>query len=216
MADEELNGKRKNIDENQRTSSFSDNFKEHPATPPPSPSQPLDIADSSTSSGRVKSDVIPAKYPWATTQRAHLRTLNDILSSGVRTIIGRVGCDFNWTHNQDLEFDLQREFNQVASFVAANKSTMFHRIPEVWLYPPRSCSKCNKVRFVRPIISKKKRSINWLFLLLGEMLGYCSSDQLKYFCKHSNIPHNGGRDELICLTYLGLCKQLDPSGPFDP
>ncbi|KAF8409942.1 hypothetical protein HHK36_002461 [Tetracentron sinense] len=247
MADEECNGNRKDIDEDQRTSSFSDDSEEDlifqldsspsngfeyplpqtqpqsPQTQPTSPYQLLDTTPSIStaivswgiSTRRVKSDVIPAQYPWATTQRAHLRTLNDMLSSGVRTIIGTVECDLSWIHTQDLEFDLEREFNQVASFVAANKSTMFDRVPDIWLYPPRSCPKCEGVSFVRPIISTKKRSINWLFLLLGQMIGYCSSEQLKYFCKHTNTPHAGGRDELICLTYLGLCKQLDPSGLFD-
>ncbi|KAF8409940.1 hypothetical protein HHK36_002459 [Tetracentron sinense] len=186
---------------------------------------PSSSADSSTaivpspnSTRCVKSDVIPAPYPWATTKRAHVRNLNDLLSSGIRTITGTVECDI-YNHKQDLEFDLQREFKQVASFIAANKSSiMLRRTPEAWLYPPRTCWVCCRGEsYVRPIISSKKRSINWLFLLLGEMIGHCTFDQLKYFCKHTNItPLTGGRDRLTCLAYLGLCKQLDPSGPFDP
>ncbi|KAF8409943.1 hypothetical protein HHK36_002462 [Tetracentron sinense] len=235
MADEEQNRKRKDSDDqDQRTSSFSDNSNragpskrpksDIPQTPVPSPSQDsqaLDMAASSAStaivwSPNVKSDHIIAPWPWATTQRAHVKSLNDLLSSDIRTISGVVFCDLLFVHLQYLDLDLQSEFDKVASVVAANKSTMFHTTPEAWLYPARSCSQCNRVKFVRPFISSKKRFINWLFLLLSQMLVFCSNEQLEYFCKHSNIPHNGERDELLCLTYLGLCKQLDPSGPFDP
>lgn len=33
--------------------------------------------------------------------------------------------------------------------------------------------------------SHRKKFINWLFLLLGQMLGYCTLQQLKYLFKHT-------------------------------
>ncbi|KAJ6365106.1 hypothetical protein OIU76_029972 [Salix suchowensis] len=67
----------------------------------------------------------------------------------------------------------------------------------------------------KPVIANKKRKINWLFLLLGQMLGCCTLDQLKYFCKHTKNHRTGAKDRVLFLAYLGLCKQLDPNGPFD-
>jgi hypothetical protein len=47
------------------------------------------------------------------------------------------------------------------------------------------------------------------------MLGCCTLDQLKYFCKHTKNHRTGAKDRVLFLAYLGLCKQLDPNGPFD-
>jgi hypothetical protein len=85
----------------------------------------------------------------------------------------------------------------------------------IWMNPRLSrCENCNQENCVKPIIADKKRSINWLFLLLGQMLGCCTLAQLKYFCKHTKNHRTGAKDRLLYLTYLGLCKQLDLNGPF--
>ncbi|THG02676.1 hypothetical protein TEA_012074 [Camellia sinensis var. sinensis] len=77
------------------------------------------------------------------------------------------------------------------------------------------CKFCEQENNAKPVISEKKKSINWLFLLLGQMIGCCTLEQLKYFCKHTKNHRTGAKDRVLYLTYLGLCKQLDPNGPFD-
>ncbi|KAL4352204.1 hypothetical protein GQ457_06G007910 [Hibiscus cannabinus] len=51
-------------------------------------------------------------------------------------------------------------------------------------------------------------------VLLGKMLGCCKLSELKYFCKHTKNHKTGAKDRVLYLTYMGLCKQLDPTGPF--
>lgn len=83
--------------------------------------------------------------------------------------------------------------------------------------------------------SHRKKFINWLFLLLGQMLGYCTLQQLKYLFKHTKNhwpkpkkkkkpkKHtknqiSGSLSHLLSSTKkknLELCKQLHPDGPFD-
>ncbi|KAF9684343.1 hypothetical protein SADUNF_Sadunf04G0108500 [Salix dunnii] len=46
-------------------------------------------------------------------------------------------------------------------------------------------------------------------------IGCCTLDQLKYFCKHTKNHRIGAKDRVLFLAYLGLCKQLNPNGPFD-
>ncbi|KAI3463946.1 hypothetical protein Pfo_020609 [Paulownia fortunei] len=93
---------------------------------------------------------------------------------------------------------------------------MHHRAPKIWLNPTLlGCRFREQENSIKPVISQKKRSINWLFLLLGQMLDCCTLDQLKYFCKHTMNHRTGAKDRVLCLTYLGLCKQLDPNGPSD-
>ena len=85
--------------------------------------------------------------------------------------------------------------------------------PREWMNPELNrCDFCNREGCV---ISAKKRSINWMFLLLGKMLGCCTLEQLKYFCKHTENHRTGAKDRVLFLTYLSLCKQMDPSGPYD-
>ncbi|WOH09609.1 hypothetical protein DCAR_0729067 [Daucus carota subsp. sativus] len=47
-----------------------------------------------------------------------------------------------------------------------------------------------------------------------QMLGCCTVEQLKYFCKHTKNHRTGAKDRVLYLTYLAICKQLDPKGPF--
>ncbi|CAI9786350.1 unnamed protein product [Fraxinus pennsylvanica] len=93
---------------------------------------------------------------------------------------------------------------------------MHDRAPGLWINPnlPR-CRYYKQENCAKPIISEKKKSINWLFLLLGQMLGCCTLEQIKYCYKHTRNHHTGAKDRVLYLTYLSLCKQLDPYGPFD-
>uniref|UniRef100_A0A6N2KRH3 DUF7086 domain-containing protein n=1 Tax=Salix viminalis TaxID=40686 RepID=A0A6N2KRH3_SALVM len=113
-------------------------------------------------------------------------------------------------------FDLEAKFVEIGAFISENKSFMRDRAPSVWMNPALpKCQFCEQENSAKPVIANKKRKINWLFLLLGQMLGCCTLDQLKYFCKHTKNHRTGAKDRVLFLAYLGLCKQLDPNGPFD-
>ncbi|GAV80523.1 hypothetical protein CFOL_v3_23984 [Cephalotus follicularis] len=162
-----------------------------------------------------KSDVVPAPYPWATAQRATVHSLNYMVSKQIFTITGDVQCK-RCEKPYVMEYDLRDKFVEVGSFVAEHRSIMHDRAPSVWMNPVLpTCKFCEHENSVKPVIAEKKKAINWLFLLLGQMLGCCTLEQLKYFCKHTKNHRTGAKDRVLYLTYLGLCKQLDPNGPFD-
>lgn len=130
-------------------------------------------------------------------------------------ITGAVQCK-RCEHQFEIDYDLKKKFREVGSFIAENKDAMHDRAPSVWMNPVLpTCQFCQQENCVKPIIADKKKYINWLFLLLGQMLGCCTLEQLKYFCKHTKNHRTGAKDRVLYLTYLGLCKQLDPNGPFD-
>ena len=138
--------------------------------------------------------------------------LDHFLSHGVRMISGDVECK-GCQETYKTEYNLEEKFKEIKDFVSANKLAMHDRAPSFWMNPRLdSCETCGNS--VKPVITKK-RDINWLFLLLGQMLGCCKLSELKYFCKHTKSHRTGAKDRVLYLTYLGLCKQLDPDGPFD-
>ncbi|PON79869.1 hypothetical protein TorRG33x02_234880 [Trema orientale] len=158
---------------------------------------------------------VPALYPWATTQRARVHSKDYLLKNGITEIRGDVECK-RCQARYETGFDLETEFKKLYSFIEVSKMVMHDRAPACWsnpVYP--NCKVCQQESSVRPII-EKKRSINWLFLLLGQLLGYCTLGQLKYFCKHTKNHRTGAKDRVLYLTYMELCSQVDPNGPFDP
>ncbi|KAG7977891.1 hypothetical protein I3843_05G055100 [Carya illinoinensis] len=152
-----------------------------------------------------KSDTVDALFPWAMTRRATVYSLECLLSKQIDSITGSVQCK-RCERQCEIGYDLEKKFDEVGHYIVENTSIMHARAPSNWMNPvlPK-CKFCGKENSAKPIISKKKKATNWLFLLLGQMLGCCTLEQLK----------TGGKDRLLYLTYLGLCKQLDPSGPFD-
>ncbi|KAH1147074.1 hypothetical protein GYH30_042307 [Glycine max] len=52
---------------------------------------------------------------------------------------------------------------------------------------------------VEPLLActKIKRTINWLFLLLAQVLGCCLLKQLRYFCKHTNNHRTAAQDRVL-------------------
>lgn len=160
-------------------------------------------------------ECIPAPFPWATTRRATVHSMGHLLANGIESIAGKVQCR-RCERLFEIEYDLRQKFLEVGAFIAENKGTMHDRAPKEWTIPvlPR-CESCGQENAARPVIMGKDE-INWLFLLLGQMLGCCTLEQLKYFCEHTGNHRTGAKDRVLYYTYLGLCKQLDPTGPFDP
>ncbi|KAK8486174.1 hypothetical protein V6N13_030091 [Hibiscus sabdariffa] len=160
-----------------------------------------------------KNNTIPQPFPWASDQHAKVHSLDYLLSHNITTISGEVECkrcDKVYT----IEYDLQQKFREISDFIKEHKFSLHDRAPPVWKNPSLpSCESCGSC--VRPVVVEKNRSINWLFLLLGKMLGCCKLAQLQYFCEHTKNHKTGAKDRVLYLTYLGLCKQLDPTGPFD-
>ncbi|CAL0333124.1 unnamed protein product [Lupinus luteus] len=163
-----------------------------------------------------KSETIPPPFPWATNKRAVVHNISYLLRNQIHTISGDVyckKCELKFT----MEFNLVEKFREVWKFVAENKNGMHDRAADIWMNPVLpTCMHCGQENSVRPITQDvKKKSMNWLFLLLGQMLGCCTLGQLKYFCKHTKNHRTGAKDRVLYLTYLALCKQLYPQGPFD-
>ncbi|KAL5542142.1 hypothetical protein UlMin_009852 [Ulmus minor] len=202
-----------------------------PSSPPQPPPQPDNQEDRRLAgSGPVRaprrnqgpilrkgqSPTIPPPFPWATNQRAVIHSLEGLASKGITTITGQVQCK-QCNQQYNMSYDLQTVFGTIRNFLGRELVNLYDRAPKMWMNPvlPR-CEHCGQRNAAKPIMPIKKRQINWLFLLLGQLLGCCTLNQLKYFCKHSNIHRTGAKDRLVYLAYLGLSKQLDPNGPFDP
>ncbi|XP_074338028.1 uncharacterized protein LOC141675216 [Apium graveolens] len=163
----------------------------------------------------TKSQEIPQPYPWATTKRATVHTLSYLDSKQIKVISAEVQCK-RCERQYQMELDLHDKFIEIGSFMAKHKASMHDRAPASLMNPVLpTCKFCNQENSVKPVISDKKKTINWLFLLLGQMLGCCTLEQLKYFCKHTKNHRTGAKDRVLYLAYLAICKQLDPNGPFD-
>ncbi|KZV22794.1 hypothetical protein F511_24841 [Dorcoceras hygrometricum] len=164
-------------------------------------------SNSQYSSREGKSEMVQPQYPWATNRRATVYSLSYLLSKQIHSISGDVQCK-RCERQYSMEYDLRQKFIEIGTFIAENKSLMHDRAPKIWMNPTLpTCRFCEQENSVKPIIADKKKSINWLFLLLGQLLGCCALEQLKYFCKHTKNHRTGAKDRVLYLTYLGLCKQ---------
>ncbi|XP_055811953.1 uncharacterized protein LOC129881868 [Solanum dulcamara] len=164
---------------------------------------------------KVMVETITPPFPWATNSLAMVHTLEYLFSKQLFIISGDVQCK-RCERKYNMEFDLKEKFFEIGSYIAENKIDMRERAPDIWMNPLLpTCQFCKQENSVKPIVSADKRNINWLFLLLGQMLGCCTLDELKFFCEHTNNHRTGAKDRVLFLTYLTLCKQLDPIGPFD-
>ncbi|KAK6779687.1 hypothetical protein RDI58_021871 [Solanum bulbocastanum] len=164
---------------------------------------------STQSTVEEKNETITPPYPWATSRHAIIHTLDYLVSKEITNISGDVQCK-KCQQQYKIQYDLQEKFNEIAKFIFKNKKNMHDRAPPIWMDPKLpNCKYCNQRNCVKPIISKNI-SINWLFLLLGQTIGCCKIDQLKYFCKHTKIHRTAAKDRLVYLTFIELCKQLDP------
>ncbi|GAU23056.1 hypothetical protein TSUD_337040 [Trifolium subterraneum] len=165
---------------------------------------------------KLKTGTIPPPFPWATSKRATLHTLDHLLSElKLKTISGTLQCK-SCKFQQEVQIDLVENFKKVTEFMEENIHEMLDRAPDIWLHPvlPK-CQSCGKEKAMEPL-NTKKRNINWLFLLLSQTIGCCTLDDLKYFCKHNDTHRTGAKDRLLYSTYFGLCKQLQPNIDFYP
>ncbi|XP_010527372.1 PREDICTED: uncharacterized protein LOC104804728 [Tarenaya hassleriana] len=163
----------------------------------------------------AKLATVPPPYPWATNQRGRIHSLEYLESKQITAITGDVQCK-HCEKIWQISYDLKEKFAEVEKFIEENKESLRERAPTIWMNPvAMRCEFCEREKGVKPVISDRKRKINWLFLLLGRNLGYCTLEQLKYFCKHSNNHRTGAKDRVLYLTYLGLCKMLKPCDLFD-
>ncbi|KAI4349257.1 hypothetical protein L6164_009869 [Bauhinia variegata] len=165
----------------------------------------------------LKSVDIDPPYQWATRRRAQVQSLDELLSKGMHLITGQVKCKY-CNKVFDMEFNLQSKFLDVAQYIRSNKGDMQGLAPSVWVNPVLpSCQECHLEDCAKPVFHEKKRNINWLFLLLGQMLGCCKRGHLRYFIRHAmGLSYRfASKERSLYVTYMRLCKQLHPSGPFD-
>ncbi|OIW05092.1 hypothetical protein TanjilG_06228 [Lupinus angustifolius] len=160
-------------------------------------------------------DTINPPYQWTTSTRATIHSLEHLISQNIISISGKVKCK-QCGDLYEIEFNLRDKFNEVVGFIIEERDNMYDRAPQSWTKPVlQTCNHCGKENTLEPVFTKK-RIINWLFLFLGQMIGCCKIEYLKYFLKHTKNHRTGAKDRLVYYTYLGICKQLSPNGPFNP
>jgi len=160
--------------------------------------------------GKAKNETIPALFPWMKNQRASVHSKQYLSENNIHTIKGKVHCK-RCDHEFELSLDLEEKLKDLCQFISRGKNKWHNRAPRVWMNPvfPK-CPLCGRDSSTRPIIAKNKKEINWLFLLLGQMLGCCTLNHLKYFCKHNEIHRTGAKDRLLYDIYENLINQLVP------
>lgn len=164
-----------------------------------------------SSRSQTKEDTIPPPFPWATNKRGRIHSLEYLESKQITTITGDVQCK-NCDKVYQVSYNLRERFAEVENIFVMRKRIMRERAPPNWINPEAArCEHCGRDKAVKPVIAERKSQINWLFLLLGQTLGYCTLSQLKNFCKHSKSHRTGAKDRVLYLTYLGLCKMLEPN-----
>lgn len=163
-----------------------------------------------------KQDTILPPYPWATNRRATVHSLNHLSAHGITSVEGEVHCR-RCGRRERLTLDIQTKFDEIKAFILSNYHMMHDRAPAQWMSPAfAECGACEQPGCVRPVVAGKKRYINWLFLFLGQMLGCCTLDQLKYFCKHTQNHRTGAKDRVLFIAYVTICKQLVPGVSHHP
>ena len=160
---------------------------------------------------RPNNTPIEPPYPWSTTRRAVVHELAYLRANRILTITGDVKCN-QCKESYNMGYDLVEKFNEIASFIERNRDILHSRAPQSWTKPTlANCMLCMHAKCVEPvIIEDDNERINWLFLLLGRLIGLLKLKHLKYFCTHTKIHQTGAKDRLVFLTYLTLCKQLQP------
>ncbi|CAO2171094.1 unnamed protein product [Urochloa humidicola] len=152
----------------------------------------------------------PAPFPWATERPAQHETLETLLRRGVTSVAGQARCK-RCGAKKPVEYDLEPKFRELRDYVVANRHNMNDRAPDPWMYPVLpDCGACGHKGAMWPEIAAEKREINWLFLFLGQMLGCCTLEQLKYFCEKTGRHRTGAKNRVLYYAYIEMCNQLEP------
>ncbi|KAJ1263922.1 hypothetical protein BS78_09G223500 [Paspalum vaginatum] len=162
--------------------------------------------------------LVPPPYPWSTDRACVHRSLAELSRLGIDAVSGELQCR-RCDRLQVVALDVQAKFRDLCGYISRNIQGMNDRAPKRWQEPALpDCDRCGQKNSMRPLISADKESkdrINWVFLLLTEMLGLCTLEQLKYFCAHTRQHRTGAKDRVLYSTYMELCNQLLPGGIFD-
>ncbi|CAF2105933.1 unnamed protein product [Brassica napus] len=138
----------------------------------------------SQSSVNRKDDTIPPPFPWATNKRGWIQSLENLASKQITTITGEVQCK-HCEKVYQVSYNLREKFSEVENIFVMGKWIMRERAPAIWTNPePARCDLCGRDKAVKP---------------------------LKNFCKHSKSHRTGAKNRVLYLTYLGLCKMLEPN-----
>ncbi|TVT99366.1 hypothetical protein EJB05_55254, partial [Eragrostis curvula] len=149
-------------------------------------------------------------FPWATDRPGRHDTLESLLRRGVTTVEGAARCKRCGARTA-VAYDLASKYREVRGFVDANRHAMDDRAPDAWMFPALpDCGACGHKGVVWPEIAADKREINWLFLLLGQMLGCCTLEQLKFFCMNTGRHRTGAKNRVLYYAYIEMCNQLEP------
>ncbi|XP_042979852.1 uncharacterized protein LOC122310031 [Carya illinoinensis] len=81
-----------------------------------------------------KSDTVNAPFPWATTRRATVYSLECLLSKQIDTITGSVQCK-RCQRQCEIGYNLEKKFDEVGHYIVENKSIMHDRAPSNWMNP---------------------------------------------------------------------------------
>lgn len=156
-------------------------------------------------------------FPWVTSADLPVLhcTLESMLLKGITSVEGKATCN-RCRAEVPIAYDLDAKFREVRDYVAANIHIMDDRAPEHWMCPRLpDCGSCGKKACMWPQIPNEKREINWLFLFLAQMLGCCTLEGLKFFCKNTKNHCTGAKTRVLYYAYIEMCRQLDPQGPFN-
>ncbi|KMZ62043.1 hydroxyproline-rich glycoprotein family protein [Zostera marina] len=170
---------------------------------------------SNNNPGPGKPLTIPPPFPWSGEIRATVVTVAELTRRQILSIEGQVQCK-RCDVRVIINFQLNQSIGVVIRHVIEILAEGNNRAPQGWAtpkFPP--CPSCMHANCMKPIIAQKKRDINWLFMYLGETLGTCNLEQLKYFCKHNKMHRTGSKMHLLLYAYIGISKQLHPTGPFN-
>ncbi|CAM0954113.1 unnamed protein product [Alopecurus aequalis] len=155
-------------------------------------------------------------FPWATSRVAIHHPIAHLAALGITTVEGEVHCS-RCDARKTVSYNIASKFQEIRHFVLHNVQDMDDRAPEAWLRPTGQipdCDGCGQTNNLRPVISAEKERINWIFLLLGQTLGLCTLDQLKFFCAHTRQHRTGAKDRVLFSAYMELCNQLCPDRLF--
>ncbi|XP_039840834.1 uncharacterized protein LOC120700650 [Panicum virgatum] len=142
-------------------------------------------------------------------------SLAELSRRGVEAVTGELRCK-RCGEVRLVTLDARARFADLHAYIACNVQDMDDRAPRRWKEPALpDCERCGQRGSMRPVIPADKPRINWVFLLLSEMLGVCTLEQLKHFCEHTHKHRTGAKDRVLYSTYMELCNQLLPNGLFD-